>query len=89
MCDLAVLLETKQVLWHCKRSKLSLCLLSPVVANERSVACSTEIALKWDATFQQMLDPPCRAVMDVHDEAYKQPSKKVLSSRHHYYPLTR
>ena len=59
MCDLAVLLETKQVLWHSKRSKLSLCLLGPVVANERSVACSTEIALKWDAAFQQMLDPSC------------------------------
>jgi len=39
---------------------------------ERSVACSTETALKWDAAFQNMLDPSGRAVMDVHDEAYKQ-----------------
>jgi asparagine synthase (glutamine-hydrolysing) len=38
---------------------------------ERSVACSTEIALKWDAAFQKMVDPSGRAVMDVHDEAYK------------------
>jgi asparagine synthase (glutamine-hydrolysing) len=41
---------------------------------ERSVACSTEIALKWDAAFQQMVDPSGRAVTDVHTEAYKQPS---------------
>jgi asparagine synthase (glutamine-hydrolysing) len=38
---------------------------------ERSVACSTEIALKWDAAFQKMVDPSGRAVMDVHTEAYK------------------
>lgn len=38
---------------------------------ERSVACSTEIALKWDAAFQKMVDPSGRAVMDVHDEAYR------------------
>jgi asparagine synthase (glutamine-hydrolysing) len=37
---------------------------------ERSVACSTEIALKWDAAFQSMVDPSGRAVLDVHDEAY-------------------
>jgi asparagine synthase (glutamine-hydrolysing) len=41
---------------------------------ERSVACSTETALKWDAAFQQMLDPSGRAVMDVHSEGYRQPS---------------
>jgi asparagine synthase (glutamine-hydrolysing) len=40
---------------------------------ERSVACSTETALKWDAAFQKMVDPSGRAVMDVHTEAYKQP----------------
>ena len=33
MGDLVVLLETKQVLWWRKRSKLSLCPLSRVVAN--------------------------------------------------------
>ena len=38
---------------------------------ERSVACSTETALKWDAAFQNMVDPSGRAVMDVHDQAYK------------------
>jgi asparagine synthase (glutamine-hydrolysing) len=38
---------------------------------ERSVACSTETALKWDAAFQKMVDPSGRAVMDVHDQAYK------------------
>ncbi|HET6282235.1 MAG TPA: asparagine synthase B [Polyangia bacterium] len=34
---------------------------------ERSVACSTEIALKWDAAFQKMVDPSGRAVLDVHE----------------------
>jgi len=37
---------------------------------ERSVACSTETALKWDAAFQNMVDPSGRAVMGVHDLAY-------------------
>jgi len=37
---------------------------------ERSVACSTETALKWDAAFQNMVDPSGRAVMDVHDVSY-------------------
>lgn len=36
---------------------------------ERSVACSTEIALKWDAAFQAMVDPSGRAVRDVHQMA--------------------
>ena len=33
---------------------------------ERSVACSTEIALRWDAAFQNMIDPSGLAVVDVH-----------------------
>jgi asparagine synthase (glutamine-hydrolysing) len=37
---------------------------------ERSVACSTETALKWDAAFQRMVDPSGRAVLDVHEGAY-------------------
>ena len=37
---------------------------------ERSVACSTETALKWDAAFQKMVDPSGRAVMDIHDQGY-------------------
>jgi len=37
---------------------------------ERSVACSTETALKWDAAFQNMVDPSGRAVSGVHDLAY-------------------
>jgi asparagine synthase (glutamine-hydrolysing) len=36
---------------------------------ERSVACSTETALKWDAAFQKMVDPSGRAVLDVHEKA--------------------
>ena len=44
---------------------------------ERSVACSTETALKWDAAFQAMVDPSGRAVMDVHEEAYKQPEASL------------
>ncbi len=38
---------------------------------ERSIACSTATALKWDAAFQGMADPSGRAVMDVHTEAYQ------------------
>ncbi|HWQ08485.1 MAG TPA: hypothetical protein VN436_05245, partial [Holophaga sp.] len=34
---------------------------------ERSVACSTAIALEWDAAFKNLADPSGRAVRDVHD----------------------
>lgn len=40
------------------------------VPYERSVACSTAIALEWDAAFAKMVDPSGRAVMDVHDTGY-------------------
>jgi len=36
-----------------------------------SVACSTPIALEWDESFKNMNDPSGRAVVNVHDEAYK------------------
>jgi len=39
---------------------------------ERSVACSTETALRWDASFAKMTDPSGRAVMDIHDQGYRQ-----------------
>lgn len=35
-----------------------------------SVACSTPIALEWDAAFKNMIDPSGRAVKSVHNEAY-------------------
>jgi asparagine synthase (glutamine-hydrolysing) len=35
-----------------------------------SVACSTPIALEWDAAFKSMIDPSGRAVKAVHREAY-------------------
>ncbi|MDR2057590.1 MAG: asparagine synthase B [Dysgonamonadaceae bacterium] len=35
-----------------------------------SVACSTPVALEWDATFKKLLDPSGRAVKTVHNEAY-------------------
>jgi len=37
---------------------------------ERSVACSTETALRWDAAFAKMTDPSGRAVMDIHESGY-------------------
>ena len=40
------------------------------VPSEASVACSTAIALEWDAAFQGMNDPSGRAVKDVHEQAY-------------------
>ena len=33
---------------------------------ERSVACSTAVALEWDAAFKNSVDPSGRAVADVH-----------------------
>lgn len=36
------------------------------VPYERSVACSTAIALEWDAAFKNSADPSGRAVADVH-----------------------
>jgi asparagine synthase (glutamine-hydrolysing) len=35
-----------------------------------SVACSTAIALEWDAAFKGMNDPSGRAVKGVHEQAY-------------------
>ncbi len=37
---------------------------------EKSVACSTAIALEWDEAFKKMQDPSGRAVKTVHDQAY-------------------
>lgn len=40
------------------------------VPHEASVACSTAIALEWDAAFKNMNDPSGRAVKGVHEQAY-------------------
>ena len=40
------------------------------VNQEASVACSTSIALEWDAAFKNMNDPSGRAVKGVHEQAY-------------------
>ena len=39
------------------------------VPSEASVACSTAVALEWDAAFKQMNDPSGRAVAGVHEHA--------------------
>jgi len=36
-----------------------------------SVACSTPIALEWDAAFKNMNDPSGRSVKSVHEDGYK------------------
>jgi asparagine synthase (glutamine-hydrolysing) len=41
------------------------------VPHEASVACSTAIALEWDAAWKNMNDPSGRAVGGVHEQAYK------------------
>ena len=41
------------------------------VPSETSVACSTAIALEWDAAFKNLNDPSGRAVAGVHEQAYK------------------
>jgi len=38
---------------------------------EKSVACSTPIALEWDEAFKKMQDPSGRAVKSVHEQAYQ------------------
>ena len=43
------------------------------VPSEASVACSTAIALEWDAAFKNLNDPSGRAVAGVHESAYEQP----------------
>ena len=40
------------------------------VPSEASVACSTAVALAWDASFQGKNDPSGRAVAGVHERAY-------------------
>ncbi len=40
------------------------------VNQEASVACSTAIALEWDAAWKEMNDPSGRAVAGVHESAY-------------------
>lgn len=40
------------------------------VPHEASVACSTAIALEWDAAWKGMNDPSGRAVAGVHEQAY-------------------
>ncbi|MBQ9476523.1 MAG: asparagine synthase B [Bacteroidales bacterium] len=40
------------------------------VPSEASVACSTAIALEWDAAFKNLNDPSGRAVAGVHIQAY-------------------
>ncbi|MBO6258151.1 MAG: asparagine synthase B [Succinivibrio sp.] len=37
----------------------------------KSVACSTETAIAWDAKFAKMNDPSGRAVTDIHEQAYE------------------
>ena len=36
-----------------------------------SVACSTPIALEWDAAFKNMNDPSGRSIKSVHEQGYK------------------
>ena len=40
------------------------------VPSEASVACSTAVALEWDAAFRGLNDPSGRAVKGVHESAY-------------------
>ena len=40
------------------------------VPSSKSVACSTEEALKWDKSFIDMNDPSGRSVKKVHNDSY-------------------
>ena len=37
-----------------------------------SVACSSEVALEWDAKFKEMNEPSGRAISNIHNDAYKE-----------------
>ena len=39
------------------------------VPSEASVACSTAVALEWDAAFRNLNEPSGRAVADIHEDA--------------------
>ena len=41
------------------------------VPQEPSIACSTQIALDWDEAFKNMNEPSGRAILQVHEDAYK------------------
>ena len=43
---------------------------SACVPSEASIACSTPIALEWDASFALQKDPSGRAVRQVHNQSY-------------------
>ena len=38
------------------------------VPSYESIACSTETALAWDASFQNNADPSGRSILSVHDD---------------------
>ena len=38
---------------------------------QSQVACSTPIALEWDAAFKNLNDPSGRSVSSVHEQGYK------------------
>ncbi len=42
------------------------------VPSEASVACSTAVAIEWDASFKGRNDPSGRAVAGVHEQAYQE-----------------
>jgi asparagine synthase (glutamine-hydrolysing) len=50
--------------------KFPLASAADCVIGGKSVACSTEEALAWDASFQNNADPSGRAVLSVHNESY-------------------
>ena len=40
------------------------------VPSAKSVACSTEEALRWDKEFSNMIDPSGRSVKKLHNHSY-------------------
>ena len=65
--------ETKEAYWYRSLFEHHFPFESAVacVPQEPSVACSTPVALEWDAAFQKMVDPSGRAVADVHQDGYR------------------
>ena len=42
------------------------------VPQDKSIACSTPVALAWDEAWSKAADPSGRAISGVHVEAYKE-----------------
>ncbi|MDA0940386.1 MAG: asparagine synthase B [Bacteroidetes bacterium] len=67
--------NTKEGYWYREMFELHFPSASAAstVPGGKSVACSTEKALEWDARLQNVVDPSGRAVTSIHEDGYDDP----------------